>query len=258
MGPIIRLPTLADSAPTEPLDAVRAARRLPAGTYLIGDASGLTALQIQQQAGPTSHRTALVEVPLGTQVAAEQLIGVLVGLGVLPQSPAEVAALYARLGLSPDHAPPPPAAAPEAPAPWSATIVDAVPSAAAPPPTELAPDSDAVPSAAAPPPTELAPDSDAVSSAAAPSADDVALEACGYGTCPVHKQAGRPIHIHRSRVHGLPGGRLPSAPAASAAAAPAPPADDRPAAPETLLAGSAPDVAAGASPQAADEPPPNF
>ncbi len=94
-----------DPTPADDLETARAARHVPVGTHVVVDGTGLTALQIQHQQTPASRVTALVEVPLGQRLAADQLVAALVALNVLRRNPGDVAALYARLGLLSDHQP---------------------------------------------------------------------------------------------------------------------------------------------------------
>ncbi len=96
-----------DPTPADDLETARAARHVPVGTHVVVDGTGLTALQIQHQQTPASRVTALVEVPLGQRLAADQLVAALVALNVLPRNPGDVAALYARLGLLSAHQPTP-------------------------------------------------------------------------------------------------------------------------------------------------------
>ncbi|MDP9314842.1 MAG: hypothetical protein M3R24_28870 [Chloroflexota bacterium] len=181
------IPSL-DIAPANELETVRVALHAPAGTHFIVDETGLTAVQIHHEQGPASRVTALVQVPLGQRLTADQLVAALVGLNVLPRNPGDVAQLYGRIGLLPEPQP-------------TAELTNRDEEAAA--VSELTADVTIT--------SQLAAADELASQPADTSFTNADLVPCGYRDCQGSKPAGRAIKMHRIRAHGIDGGVLPAA-----------------------------------------------
>ncbi len=177
-----------DGAPADELETVRLALQAPVGTHFIVDETGLSAVQIQHQQGPASRVTALVQVPLGQRLTADQLVAALVGLNVLPRNPGDVAGLYGRIGLLPEPQ-------------LTAALTNSDEEAAA--VSESTADVTIT--------SQVAAADEPASQTADTSSTNADLVPCGYGDCQVNKPVGRPIKMHRIRAHGIAGGVLPTA-----------------------------------------------